>query len=75
MWQETGIDTIHSITAKSEAFYHFVDKSNNFITVSYPQTIGKNIDESKSSYLIYELSSYTTEKYVKPALAKIQSSK
>ena len=75
MWRGSGIDTIRSITAKSEAFYRLVDKSNEYITVGYPQHIGKNIDESQKTSLIYELSAYMTEKYVKPTLAKIQSSK
>lgn len=75
MWRESGIDTIRPITAKSEAFYYFVDKSNEYTTISYPQSFGKSIDESQKSSIIYELSAYTTEKYVKPTLAKIQSSK
>lgn len=75
MWRESGIDTIRPITAKSEAFYHFVEKSNEYITISYPQSFGKSIDESQKSSIIHELSTYTTEKYVKPTLAKIQSSK
>lgn len=75
MWRESGIDTIRSITAKSEAFYRFIDKSNEYITVSYPQSIGKSINESQKSDIIYALSAYTTEKYVKPTLAKIQFSK
>lgn len=75
MWRESGIDTIRPITIKSEVFYRFVEKSNEYITISYPQSIGKSIDESQKSSIIYKLSTYTTEKYVKPTLAKIQSSK
>ena len=75
MWQESGIDTIRPITEKSVAFYHFVEKSNEYITISYPQSFEKSIDESQKSSIIHELSTYTTEKYVKPTLAKIQSSK
>ena len=75
MWRESGIDTIRSITAKSAAFYRLVDKSNEYITVGYPRSIGKNIDESQKTSITYELSAYMTEKYVKPTLAKIQSSK
>ena len=75
MWRESKIDTIRPITIKSEVFYRFVEKSNEYITVSYPQSIGKSIDESQKSSIINELSTYTTEKYVKPTLVKIQSSK
>ena len=75
MWKESGIDTIRSIERKSEAFYRFIDKSNDFITTTYPQTFSKDIAGSKKTDIIYELSSYTTERYVKPTLSRFQSSK
>lgn len=75
MWKESGIDTIRSVEKKSEAFYQFVDKSNEFITTTYPQTFSRDIAGSKKTDIIYELSSYTTERYVKPTLSRFQSSK
>ena len=75
MWKDSGIDTIRSIERKSEAFYQFVDKSNEFITTTYPQTFSRDIAGSKKADIIYELSSYTTERYVKPTLSRFQSSK
>ena len=75
MWKDSGIDTIRSIERKSEAFYRFIDKSNDFITTTYPQTFSKDIAGSKKADIIYELSSYTTERYVKPTLSRFQSSK
>ena len=75
MWKESGIDTIRSVEKKSEAFYQFVDKSNEFITTTYPQTFSRDIASSKKTDIIYELSSYTTERYVKPTLSGFQSSK
>ena len=75
MWKESGIDTIRSVVKKSEAFYQFVDKSNEFITTTYPQTFSRDIAGSKKTNIIYELSSYTTERYVKPTLSRFQSSK
>lgn len=75
MWKESGIDTIRSVESKSEAFYQFIDKSNDFITTTYPQTFSKDIAGSKKTDIIYELSSYTTERYVKPTLSRFQSSK
>ena len=74
MWKESGIDTIQSVVKKSEAFYQFVDKSNEFITTTYPQTFSKEIADKKTD-IIYELSSYTAERYVKPILSSFQSSK
>lgn len=59
---------------KSEAYFQFVNKSNEFITTTYPQTFSKDIDGKKAD-IIYELSSYTTERYVKPTLSGFQSSK
>ncbi|WOF96374.1 serine/threonine-protein kinase [Segatella copri] len=75
MWKESGIDTIRSVEKKSEAFYRFIDKSNDFITTTYPQTFSRDIAGSKKTDIIYELSSYTTERYVKPTLSRFQSSK
>ena len=75
MWKESGIDTIRSVEKKSEAFYQFVDKSNEFITTTYPQTFSRDIAGSKKTDIIYELSSYTSERYVKPTLSRFQSSK
>lgn len=75
MWKESGIDTIWSVEKKSEAFYQFIDKSNEFITTTYPKTFSKDIAGSKKTDIIYELSSYTTERYVKPTLSRFQSSK
>lgn len=75
MWKESGIDTIRSVEKKSEAFYQFIDKSNDFITTTYPQTFSKDIAGSKKADIIYELSSYTSERYVKPTLSRFQSSK
>ena len=75
MWKDSGIDTIRSIERKSEAFYRFIDKSNDFITTTYPQTFSKDIAGSKKADIIYELSSYTSERYVKPTLSRFQSSK
>lgn len=74
MWKESGIDTIRSVVKKSEAYFQFVNKSNEFITTTYPQTFSKDIDGKKAD-IIYELSSYTTERYVKPTLSSFQSSK
>ena len=73
MWKESGIDTIQSVVKKSEAFNQFVDKSNEFITTTYPQTFSKDI--AGKADIIYELSSYTAERYVKPTLAEFQSSR
>ena len=75
MWKDFGIDTIRSIERKSEAFYRFIDKSNDFITTTYPQTFSKDIVGSKKADIIYELSSYTSERYVKPTLSRFQSSR
>ena len=74
MWKESGIDTIQSVVKKSEAFYQFADKSEEFITTTYPQTFSKEIAGMKTD-IIYELSSYYVERYVKPTLSSFQSSK
>ena len=75
MWKESGIDTIHSVVRKSEAFNLFIDKSNNFITTTYPQTFSKDVNNNRKTDIINELSYYTCEKYVKPTMSSFQSSK
>ena len=73
MWKESGIDTIQSVVRKSEAFNQFTDNSEEFITTTYPQTFSKDI--AGKADIIYELSSYYVEKYVKPTLSSFQSYK
>ena len=73
MWKESGIDTIQSVVKKSEAFYQFVNKSNEFISTTYPQTFPKDI--AGKADIIYELSSYNAERYIRPTLSSFQSSK
>ena len=73
MWKESGIDTIQSVVKKSEAFYQFVNKSNEFISTTYPQTFSKDI--AGKADIIYELSSYNAERYIRPTLSSFQSSK
>ena len=75
MWKESGIDTIRSVEKKSEAFYRFIDKSNDFITTSYTEIFSNDIVGSKKTDIIYELSSYSSERYVKPTLSRFQTSK
>lgn len=73
MWQSEGIDTILEHEARGNALCRFVDKSNRFITIEYPQTIANKIAESQKTDIVYELSAYTAEKYVKPTMARLQS--
>ena len=73
MWKESGIDTIRSVEKKSEAFKQFVDKSTKFITTTYPQTFSKDI--AGKADIIYELLSYNAERYTRPTLSSLQSSK
>lgn len=73
MWQSEGIDTIHGHEAQGNALCRFVDKSNRFITIDYPQTIVNKTAESQKTNIVYELSAYTAEKYVKPTMARLQS--
>lgn len=73
MWLSEGIDTIHEHEARGNALCRFVDKSNRFITIDYPQTIANKTAESQKTDIVYELSAYTAEKYVKPTMARLQS--
>lgn len=73
MWRDSGIDTISQTERKSETLYEFVERSNAFITTTYPNTFGTAIAGSQKTYIINELSAYTAEKYIKPTLKRFQS--
>lgn len=73
MWHDTGIDTIKSVVEKSEALYRFVEKSNEYITITYPKTLGNGVDRSEKTSVISELSSYASDRYIKPTTHSLQS--
>lgn len=72
MWVKSGVDTAGDINTKGEAFSLFLEKSSDFITSKYPQTFA-NIEDVQKTRIFKELSYYTSEKYIKPTLAKLQS--
>ncbi len=72
MWKESGIAQQKDIIKKSEKFGQFVDESNNFINISYPYSCELGLDEKSKTSIVNTLSSYTTEKYVKPTLLELQ---
>ena len=72
MWKNLDIAQQTDIIKKSEKFSQFVDESNKFITISYPNSYGLGLDDKSKTSIINTLSSYTTEKYVKPMLQKLQ---
>lgn len=72
MWKDSGIAQQQDLIKKSEKFTQFVDESNKFITISYPHSYESGMDDKSKTTIINELSSYTTEKYVKPTLQEIQ---
>lgn len=75
MWHDTGIDTLQSVVKKSESLYLFINKSNDYITTVYPKTFNKGITGSQKTYIINELSAYTTNRYIKPTTQSLQSGK
>lgn len=74
MWHRAGIDTIRSVSAKSEAFMRFVEQSNTFITDSYPKTFAADVTDEQTTHIVYALSAYLSERYVKPGMRQFQSS-
>ena len=73
LWKDSNIAQQNDLTKKSEIFSQFVKKSNKFITISYPHSYELGIDTKSKTAIINELSSYTTEKYIKPMLQEIQN--
>lgn len=72
MWKEFGIAQQQDLIIKGERFGQFVDASNKFITISYPNVYGQALDAKSKTSIINTLSSYTTEKYVKPTLQELR---
>ena len=56
MWHRAGIDTIKSVSAKSDAFMRFVEQSNTFITDSYPKTFAADVTDEQTTHIVYALS-------------------
>ena len=73
LWKNSGISQQQDIIKKNEKFYQFVEESNRFITATYPTSFVREIGTKNKTDIIYELSNYTTEKYVKPMLQQIQN--
>lgn len=73
MWKRADIEHLSDIIQKSDAFNQFVAESNQFITTNYPRSFSKAIDDKTKMQIIYDLSSYTTNKYVSPTLKQLQS--
>lgn len=73
MWISAGIDTIRSDSAKGIAFTRFVEQCNNFITEDYPKTFAANVGDERTSHIVYTLSAYMSDRYVKPTLHTFQT--
>lgn len=73
LWLHTGIDTIHSESTKGIAFTRFVEQCNAFITIDYPKTFTDDVSEAQTTHIVYTLSAYMSERYVKPTLHIFQT--
>lgn len=72
MWKAAGIDQQQDLVEKSQRFYQFIDDCNKFITDTYPNAHKPTLDAKGKDAVTNTLSSYMTEKYVKPTLEEIQ---
>lgn len=73
MWSSAGIDTIRSDSARGIAFTRFVEQCNNYITEDYPKTFAANVSDKHTSHIVYALSVYMSDRYVKPTLHTFQT--
>lgn len=73
MWKRADIEHLSNIIQKSDAFNQFAEESNQFITTTYPRSFSRAIDGKTKTQIIYDLSFYTTNKYVRPTLQQLQS--
>lgn len=73
IWHRAGIDTIRSESAKGIAFSRFVERSNAFIMNDYPKTFAADAGDEQTTHIVYALSAYLSERYVKPGLRRFQS--
>lgn len=72
LWVSTGVDTIRSEDARGVAFTRFVERCNAFITEDYPKTFTGDVSTEQTTHIVYALSAYMSERYVKPTLHTFQ---
>ena len=58
---------------KSELFIKFVEESNRYITDGFPKSLPAQTAVGMKSDLVFELSKYTNDKFVRPTMKEMDT--
>lgn len=75
MWKASGVAQEGNLIKKSELFIKFVEESNRYITDEFPKSLPAQTAVGMKSDLVFELSQYTTDKYVRPTMKEMDTEK
>lgn len=75
MWKASGVAQEGNLIKKSELFIKLVEESNRYITDEFPKSLPAQAAVGMKSDLVFELSQYTADKYVRPTMKEIETEK
>lgn len=73
MWKASGVAQEGNLIKESELFIKFVEESNRYITDEFPKSLPAQTAVGMKSDLVFELSKYTTDKYVRPTMKEMDT--
>lgn len=73
MLKASGVAQEGNLIKKSELFIKFVEESNRYITDEFPKSLPAQTAVGMKSDLVFELSKYTTDKYVRPTMKEMDT--
>lgn len=75
MWKASGVAQEGNLIKKSELYIKLVEESNRYITDGFPKSLPAQAAVGMKSDLVFELSKYTTDKYVRPTMKEMDTEK
>lgn len=75
MWKASGVAQEGNLIKKSELFIKLVEESNRYITDEFPKSLPTQATVGMKSDLVFELSQYTADKYVRPTMKELETEK
>ena len=75
MWKASGVAQEGNLIKKSELFIKLVEESNRYITDEFPKSLPAQTAVGMKSDLVFELSQYTADKYVRPTMKELETEK
>ena len=75
MWKASGVAQEGNLIKKSELFIKFVEESNRYITDEFPKSLLAQTAVGMKNALVFQLSQYTADKYVRPTMKELDTEK